>query len=281
MACLLEVAAPKPGNVHRGADFEDTTLEDFMRSAVVLGQSIDQMPDQPVGTIIKTAVESTIETVGSNTNLGMILLIVPIAKAMLQAGKVDRDSVHDVLDSLNLNDAELIFEAIRIANPGGLGTAEKGDVLTNEPTLQTIGVVDAMRLAADRDLVAKQYVNGFSEVLKTGTALLQKGEKLFSKQPESIVFAHVKMMSMFPDSLIARKCGVEIASHSQMLACKAIEKIEGQSNRIVDKDMLESYWSSISELDFWLRSDDNKRNPGTTADLIAASLFVEQLKTQS
>ena len=32
LACLLEVSAPKPGNVHRGADFEDMTFADFAAS---------------------------------------------------------------------------------------------------------------------------------------------------------------------------------------------------------------------------------------------------------
>ena len=52
LACLLEVSAPKPGNVHRGADFADVTFEDFLISAEILGNTIDQNAEQGIGETI-------------------------------------------------------------------------------------------------------------------------------------------------------------------------------------------------------------------------------------
>jgi len=80
LACLLEVAAPKPGNVHRAADFEDVTFEDFATSAVVLGQVIDSNEDLSLGDTILVAIKQTKAWVGTNTNLGIVLLLTPLAK---------------------------------------------------------------------------------------------------------------------------------------------------------------------------------------------------------
>ena len=40
LACLLEVSAPKPGNVSPGLHFHDTRYEDFLASAVAIGPAM-------------------------------------------------------------------------------------------------------------------------------------------------------------------------------------------------------------------------------------------------
>ena len=81
-------------------------------------------------------------------------------------------------------------------------------------------------------------------------------------------------MAKYPDSLIARKCGNDTAAHAQMLAAKAVELLTVENATEVGPESIESFWTCVADLDFWLRSDGHRRNPGTTADLIAASLFV-------
>ncbi len=274
LACLLEVAAPKPGNVHRGADFEDVTFEDFVTSAVVFGQVIDELADARLGETIRVAVERTRKLVDTNTNLGMILLISPLAKSRSNIGDptITTEQTQRFLSQLNSVDAEEVFEAIRFAKPGGLGEVKKMDVADSDQS--PIDLLAAMELAAGRDLIAKQYVNGFEQVFRQGLPLLESGTKKFATLSEAIVFAHVSLMSLFPDSLIARKCGAEVAGHSQMLATKAVQHLDAPDRDVSDNEALDRYWSGIAELDFWLRSDGHKRNPGTTADIIAASLFV-------
>jgi triphosphoribosyl-dephospho-CoA synthase len=269
LACLLEVTAPKPGNVHRGADFEDVTFEDFVASAIVLGQVIDELADARTGETIRVAVERTQRLVGSNTNLGMILLIVPLAKSrqISREEAITPDHVEAVLKNLDSADATEVFEAIRLAKPGGIGKVEDMDVADTAET--PINLMTAMELAKDRDLVAKQYVNGFEQVFEQGLPLLETGVEKFSTLSQAIVFAHVSLMSMFPDSLIARKCGAKLASQSQMMATQAIEFLDVGGDEAPEK-----YWNSVADLDFWLRSDGHRRNPGTTADIVAASLFV-------
>jgi triphosphoribosyl-dephospho-CoA synthase len=73
------------------------------------------------------------------------------------------------------------------------------------------------------------------------------------------------VLEAWPDSLIARKCGLPIAERASGLAHRVLK-----AGRPGD----EAYYAELGELDFWMRSDGNRRNPGTTADLIAAGLFV-------
>lgn len=269
LACSWEVAAPKPGNVHRGADFEDATLEDFLTSAVVLGQVIDDHAKESVGQTILSAVVATKAAIGTNTNLGIVLLLIPLAKALSQYGALSSKTVAQVLDGLTPNDASDVFDAIQLAKPGGLGSVAKGDVV-DPATSKNLSLIAAMELAADRDLVARQYANGFAEVFGFCQQRLRFGQQQLKSQSPAIVFAHVATMAEFPDSLIARKCGMETALHSRMLAQKAIECFQ----RDPASEYHEEFWNAVSELDFWLRSDEHRRNPGTTADLIVATLFV-------
>jgi triphosphoribosyl-dephospho-CoA synthase len=82
---------------------------------------------------------------------------------------------------------------------------------------------------------------------------------------DSIVHAHIRQLAAEADSLIARKCGQRVAEQSQAMAGGVLD-----SGSPGD----ESYHSALADFDFWLRSDGHRRNPGTTADLVAAALFV-------
>src|SRR3954447_13466350 len=80
LACLYEVTARKPGNVYPGADFDETTsYAAFVASAVVIGPIIEQTPAVGVGQTVLDAVRATREAVGTNTNLGTLLLLAPLA----------------------------------------------------------------------------------------------------------------------------------------------------------------------------------------------------------
>lgn len=264
LACLLEVTAAKPGNVHRGADFENTTFDQFVVSAVAFGQVIDALDRVSVGQTILQAVKSTRHHVGTNTNLGMILLLVPLAKAT-HHGELGRETVSQVTSQLTAADARNVYEAIRLAQPGGMGTVARMDLGDGSDPPSDLRV--AMELAKERDLIARQYVNGFIQVFDVALPLLLNARTRFPTVTQAIVCAHVSFMAQFPDSLIARKTDKETANHGKMLATKAVEALG-------DSDSEDAFWAAVGELDFWLRSDGHRRNPGTTADLITAALFV-------
>jgi triphosphoribosyl-dephospho-CoA synthase len=258
LACLLEVTACKPGNVHRGADFEDLTFLDFATSALVTAPAFDAAAaGARLGETVLAAVDATRRAVGTNTNLGTILLFAPLA--MAPNGEL-AEGVARVLRGLNADDARLVYRAIGMAQPGGLGEVDEADVRGEPPA----DLVDAMRFAADRDLVARQYANGFAEVL--GSVLPWLGQGLSRGWPLSatIVRTQLRLLSEFPDSLIQRKCGVEIARHAAAMAAAALAA--GTPGD-------ESYERAVADLDFWLRADGHRRNPGTSADLVAAGLF--------
>ncbi|MBT4691989.1 MAG: triphosphoribosyl-dephospho-CoA synthetase [Planctomycetaceae bacterium] len=257
LACLLEVSAPKPGNVHRGADFEDLTFYDFQTSAVAIGPVFDQAENYRVGRIVLAALRSTQSVVSTNTNLGLMLLMAPLAKTTA----FDKVGMQIVLNELNAEDAQDVYQAIALADAGGLGQVESMDVADAAPQ----SLLEAMLAAQDRDLIAAQYGNGFVDLFVDAVGPLREKLKAGAILTEAIVQTHVQFMSRHPDSLIARKCGVEIAEEAAKRAYAVVEA------RAQD---LELYARELSELDFWLRSDGNRRNPGTTADFIGAAIFV-------
>ena len=263
LACLLEATAPKPGNVHRGADFEDLTFVDLAASGVAIGAAIDRVLDgdpsrRRLGRLVLAAVDAMRAACGSNAYLGTILLIAPLALA--RNGAPLGAGVAEVLRSLTAADASDVYEAIRRARPGGLGNAEKHDVSGDAPR----DLLVAMRAAANRDLVARQYTNGFAEVLDEAAPLVERARASEMSLSAGIVFAHVSLIARHGDSLIARKCGEEM---SQAAAARA--------QRVLDAGPAETedYLTALADFDFWLRSDGHRRNPGTTADIIGAALF--------
>ena len=260
LACILEVTAPKPGNVHSGADFPGLTLNDFLLSAVAISPAMQQAAECSVGVTVLTAVRATRAVVGTNTNLGTLLLLAPLAKVAPNQ-PLDVAGVDEVLDSLTATDAAEIYEAIRLACPGGLGQVDELDVSGPPPT----DVLRAMRQAADRDLVACQYVNHFEQVFQGSVAWLREAQQSGWALRDSIVRTHVRLMASYPDSLIARKCGDQLASESARRAAEVLlQGVPGEAD----------YETGLCDLDRWLRADGNRRNPGTSADLVAAGLFV-------
>jgi triphosphoribosyl-dephospho-CoA synthase len=258
-ACVLEATAPKPGNVHRGADFEDLTYPDLIASGIAIGPAMENAPTSSLGETILASVQATRRVVASNSNLGIILLLAPLAAAT-KRGPLS-EGIRNVLSALNSEDARLVYEAIRLAKPGGLGSVKEADVHRDAPS----NLIDAMRLAADRDLVARQYANGFHEVLGDVVPALRESLSRYSLL-DAIVYAYLAVMAKHPDSLIARKCGREIAQRASDQATEIV----GASSPAAD-----DWHERLADFDFWLRADGHRRNPGTTADLVTAGLFVE------
>lgn len=259
LACLLEATAPKAGNVHRGADFENLTFTDFVVSSVAIGPAMEMAAERGVGRAVHEAVSATRKCVFTNTNLGMALLIAPLA-AVPRDRPITAVSVGDVLSRLTPDDCRLVYEAIRLAQPGGLGHAESMDIADEPPA----DLVVAMRAAADRDLVARQYTENFRLVLDEVVSALVAGRKQGWSLTDAIIHTHLLLIARHGDTLIVRKCGAEVAGK----ACALAEKVLAAG-----KPGDESYLEAVADFDFWLRSDGNRRNPGTTADLVAAALF--------
>lgn len=259
LATIMEATAPKPGNVHRGSDFEDLSYPDFVVAASLVGPRLDADAALPVGRTILNAVQTTRAAIGTNANLGTLLLVVPLAKVPRELPLATH--VGEVLRQLTPEDARQVYAAINHANPGGMGKVDEGDIAAEPPG----DLIAAMRLAAERDMVARQYATDFADIFETVVPLMAAAIEQGPDLLAAIVHVHVQLMARFPDSLIARRCGAEVAVQSSVRAHRILD-----SGRPGD----DAYDYGLSDLDFWLRADGHRRNPGTTADLVAAGLFV-------
>jgi triphosphoribosyl-dephospho-CoA synthase len=257
-ACVLEVCARKPGNVHPGARFDDLDHVDFLLAASAIVRPLDRAQEVGVGQAVLDAVVATQQVVATNVNLGLVLLLAPLAA--VPAAEDLEAGVERILAATTIADARAAYRAIRLAQPGGLGSVPEQDVY-DEPT-RTLREV--MQLAADRDLVARQYANGYAEVFHVALPALCQGAQQGHALETAIIAAQLALLARERDTLIERKCGRAVADEASrravdVLGAGGLETPEGLR--------------SLAELDAWLRADGHARNPGTTADLVAAALF--------
>jgi triphosphoribosyl-dephospho-CoA synthase len=264
-ACLAELAALKPGNVHVFSGGHDMTTADFevsaRASAPVMGDS-----GLTVGERILGAIQRTRRVVACNTNLGIVLLCAPLAQAAFRpaAGSL-RDRLRHVLDQLDIADAEQTFAAIRLAQPGGLETVPENDV--RQPARVTLGV--AMAAAAGRDRIAHQYAHGFANVFEVGVARLKTGLARWASEPWATTSAYLGFLAQLPDSHIARKFGLQRAQD----VCARAAPLD---RLLRDGADLEQATAKLLAFDGELKAAG--LNPGTTADLTVASLFALRLE---
>ena len=248
-ACDEELAAPKPGNVHRYAAGHRMTVAEFERSARVAAPALCRS-GAPLGLRVLDAVRATRDAVGQNTNLGIVLLCAPLAMAA-EAGAADdaadlRGRVCAIIASSDLADARAVFEAIRLATPGGLGDAARHDV--REPARVTLPV--AMAAAAARDSVARQWTNGFADVLGPGLAVYADGRAALG--------AYLHFLATVPDSHVLRKHGPGVAEEVRRHA-----------------ESLRPDLATLLRWDAVLKA--RGINPGTSADLTVATAFAARL----
>lgn len=257
LACILEVTARKAGNVHPSESFDDLNHLDFLASAAAIAPALEA--GLPLGMTILQAVEATRKVVSSNTNLGILLLLAPLASATQHESI--RAGLEMVLASTTIDDAANVYRAIRLINPGGLGSAKEEDV-QNEPTRP---LRDVMILAADRDLIARQFANGFDDLWNIGLPALESAWQAFGNLEAAMVKCQLVLMAARADTLILRKAGLEEAEVSRAFAARVLEA--GWPESIGSRQ-------AFAQLDAWLRAESNRRNPGATADLVTACLFV-------
>ncbi len=260
IACELEVEAPKLGNVHPGASFADCDYQTFIRAAASIASILgSEDTSLALGERVFQAVLATREVTHANVNLGIILLIAPLSMVRTS------HTISSVLGAITAEDGKNVFEAIRLASPGGMKNTEvpaNQDVQRRQST--PVNLIDAMKQASVRDRIALQYVSAFDDFFTNVIPLVQHEIDDSPSILEAIVRIQLCLMSRNVDSLIQRKCGAEIAEEARSRAADVVQDDRPETR---------------SELDRWLRADGNRRNPGTTADLIAAALYWQLLRT--
>ncbi|GIK36870.1 MAG: triphosphoribosyl-dephospho-CoA synthase [Chloroflexota bacterium] len=266
LACLLEASAEKPGNVTPTQAFNDMSYEDFLRGAVALGPEIARAGERGVGATILATIAARRQWTRANTNLGIVLLFAPLARAALTGSGRLRDSLSKVLRGLTVADARAAYAAIRLASPGGLEAEVEHDVRA-EPS---VTLREAMASAAGRDSIAAEYVSDYTITFERGLPALQSALARGASTGQAVVQTYLELLAAVPDTLIARKLGLDTAQlvsaeAAPVLAAGGVFSAEGEQ--------------AIAALDAHLRvAKDNSLNPGTTADLVAATLFVGLLE---
>ncbi len=260
-ACLMEVLAPKPGNVSRGRDLPGLTYRDFVFSAYAIGPAFGRGASGRVGRLVLEAVRATRRHVGTNTNLGTILLLSPLARAVLAPAGEFRDRLRRVLADLDLRDARDVYRAIRLAEPGGLGRVAEQDVRA----APTVPLLECMRLAAGRDAIAREYATAFETTLGLGLPTLRRLRERHVPLPQAIAQTYLTLLSAGPDTLVARRHG--------QAAARRVTRLAGRALR-AGGFMTERGRAQAERLDRRLRTARPPLNPGATADLTVASLFV-------
>lgn len=263
-ACLAELDAPKPGNVHLFAGGHRMTTGEFIASAEAAAWPLSAAGIR-VGARVLNAVEATFAAVGSNTNLGIILLCAPLSTAAEAATPNLRAALVDVLHNLDVEDASLAFRAIAHAAPAGLGRSARHDVF--EPA--TVSLLQAMQEASDRDRIAKQYATDFADIFDTGLPLLEAAARRYAEQRWATLATYLGFLSAFPDTHILRKYGSLTANQVQQAAATFQRSLQATERPA----------TLLPELLAWdaaLKADGV--NPGTSADLTVATLFAHRLK---
>jgi len=250
-ASILEASAAKPGNVHPAAEFPDLTHAELVAAGLAIATSMEHAAEVPLGRTILSAVTAARSVTRSNANLGIVLAIAPLA-AVPDDRPASPTAVAEVLARLTPADAADVWQAIEVAQPGGRGPSGQHDLAGPPPD----DLMAAMRLAAPRDSIARLWADGY-EPLFTGLvadldAAIGRGLALDA----AIVQAFLAQLAREPDSLIARKHGLPVAIEVSQQAATALARPQ-----------------MIPAFDLSLRSP-RRLNPGTTADLTAAALYI-------
>ena len=296
LAILFEVASDKPGNVNLIVGFEGTRYEHFLASAVAAAPFFElaaergvrvsrgeiHIGDVALGRIIRDCVaDINAWQRGGNTLLGTVILLSPIAVAagmtptkeegIFEISKL-RENVKAVVESTTSEDAVDVYEAIKIANPSGLGKAPELDI--NDPCSvdriirENISLYQVFKIASSYDRVCSEWINNYPVTFKVAYPYLM--EQISETKELSVVVTHtfLKVLAKYPDTFIARKVGIAKAREVSSKA-KEILKL-GELGTSTGRERLR-------EFDLELRRLSNLFNPGTTADIIAAALALSVL----
>lgn len=279
IASCLEVSGyPKPGNVHRNRDYDDMVFEDFLISGIVIGDTIkkvatnvdeNNLDKAELGKYILEAVDETNKWIANNTNLGIVMLLIPISAAAAISNNFSqiRENIVKLMKASTVKDAINLYDAINIADAGGMGEQDEYDVSASnakkelEENNQTM--YDVLEISAPWDRLACELTSDLPVCFDIGFKEYLKLKKEVSLNM-ACVLTFLKILSTTPDTLISRKFGIEKA---QEVSNKAKDLLSYKNNNDFSK--------RLKNFDDYLF--ENKLNPGTTADLTAASIMLTLL----
>lgn len=271
-ACLAELEALKPGNVHIFADGHGMQVQHFIDSAIVSAPVLcddQQYGIRTLGQRILAALEATYAKVGCNTNLGIVLLAAPVVQAALQYPQLGlQQGLQQVLQNTTVDDAEKVYAGIRLVNPAGMGSRDEHDV---SQTPQ-ITLLEAMQLASAHDMVARQYIENYAYIFTGVLPLYQTYIERWQRPAWALTAVYLSWLSSAPDSHILRKYGEQVALRVKQSASAHAQAFMALENP-------KTYMPELLKWDQTLKHE--KLNPGTSADLTVITAMLAELQTST
>jgi triphosphoribosyl-dephospho-CoA synthase len=268
VASILEAAAAKPGNVHPAASFADLAFADLVAAGIAIAPLIETATERPLGETILAAVKAAADATPSNANLGIVLLLAPLAAtpgAATGPAPVSAADADAVVAAAGSADAAAIWEAIQRAKPGGLGRSDRWDLAGPAPA----DIRTAMREAADRDTIARLWARGYDELFAGPVADLVASVSAGWPLEPAIIRCHLRQLARCPDSLIVRRHGEATAADVMARAAALVAREPASPSDAADPDWV----AALAAFDASLRAP-RRLNPGTTADVVAAALYI-------
>jgi len=263
--CDTEIKSLKPGNVHKYSEGHGMNLKDFLKSSLIISKCLTKN-NLDLGKKILISVNEIQNKIKKNTNLGIILMLSPIATIVQEEGVISKEELLKKIKSLikkqNIKNSIPIFKAISLTSPGGLGFSKKYDV--NEPP--NTNLYKAMEFAKKKDLIARQYCNGFEDIYKIGIPAYKKFYNKWGKVDWALTGVYLTFLKKFNDTHIVRNKGNKIATSVKKEAKKYYFFLKRNKNLTKIKKKL---------LIFDKKLKSKRINPGTTADLTVATLLLE------
>ena len=289
---VLETAAsPKPGNVHRYRDYHDLMFEDFLLTGLVAshilykgvlrGRRIHREYKVVYGDLIHDLVSYSMKlTGGSNTCLGTSLLIIPLAiatgyllnnKEYIDPEKVARTSTFLLKNYSTVYDSIWFYRAVRKASPSYIRSSDKTEGYPNVYSKKYIrelisgnySLWDIVEHSSKIDIVCKELVEGYPRSLYATKYLWSRLRK-HGVWNKAVVETYLKLLSMYIDTTILRKHGIDVAGYVKK---KALEIATYYGEQKV--------WDMIESFDKELHS--RGINPGSIADIIAVAISLHAI----
>ena len=261
LALLLEVAGtPKPGNVDREREYADLRFEHFLAGAVGAREGLDAAADgRPVGEAFERAVDGMRQQRGGNTQFGALLLLAPLVRAAV-VRDLSPDAATAVVEKTTVDDAANFYRAFDHVDVFAGDLPEDVDALDVRrgsdavPEVRDRGLTlyEVMEESADRDGVAREWVDGFERTFRAADRIADGEGPVPGRAAETFLW----LLSRRPDTFVAKQHGPE-AARSVMVRAQEARKDGAQ--------LIDAFAESLVE---------SGVNPGTTADIVATGLFI-------
>jgi triphosphoribosyl-dephospho-CoA synthase len=263
-SCKKDIELIKPGNVNLLSSHKDTKAQDYLDSAILSSKELFNQ-NYSLGKRILESVNVTRSQVNVNTNLGIILLCAPVIQSYIDFNLLDlREGIKKTLATTSIKDTHDLCAAINISSPGGLGDRDMYDTAS----YPNASIKEIMDYSQEYDRISYQYSHYFSDIFDFIIPKLEFLNQRYESLDISLSLLFIEILAKIPDSHISRKFGEKIAKKTSNNAYDLL--------KILDREHSPDYLADeLNNLDYKYKKKGI--NPGTTADLLVASLMIYKI----